>query len=150
MKYFLIILFYLLLTNCSMNKAIRHHGVHKLNEKQESLIVNKTNINDIKKILGPPSTIGDFDSAVWIYIERKNEISSVIKLGKEKVLINNVLILELDKYGVLIKKQIKTLDNMNTIKFSSNKTENNYQKQSFIYDFLSGMRQKINRSNKNK
>ena len=140
----------MLLTNCSINKAVRHHGVHKLNEKQESLIINKTNINDIKRILGPPSTIGDFDSTVWIYIERKNEISSIIKLGKEKVLINNVLILELDKYGVLIKKQNKTLDDMNTIKFASGKTENNYQKQSFVYDFLSKKKKKINRSNKDK
>jgi outer membrane protein assembly factor BamE (lipoprotein component of BamABCDE complex) len=145
MKYFLIILFYLLLANCSINKAIKHHGVHKLNEKQEKLIVNKTNINDIKKILGPPSTVGDFDNTLLIYIERKNEVSSIIKLGKEKILINNVLILEIDEYGILKNKKVKNVKDMNKIKFSSNKTDNTYQKQSFVYDFLSSMRQKINK-----
>ena len=130
-----------------MNKAVRHHGVHKLIVKQENLIVGKTNINDIRGILGPPSTIGDFDNAVWIYIERKNEISSIVKLGKEKTLINNVLILELDKYGILRKKQIKKIDDMNKIKFTSKETDNTYQNKSFVYDFLSSMRQKINKAN---
>lgn len=135
----------MLLANCSINKAIKHHGVHKLNEKQEKLIVNKTNINDIKKILGPPSTVGDFDNTLLIYIERKNEVSSIIKLGKEKILINNVLILEIDEYGILKNKKVKNVKDMNKIKFSSNKTDNTYQKQSFVYDFLSSMRQKINK-----
>ena len=35
-----------------MQKPIKHHGVHKLELKEKKLILNKTNKNDIIKILG--------------------------------------------------------------------------------------------------
>jgi len=75
-----------------------------LEKKQKSLVVNETNKNDIKKILGNPSTVSKFDNDIWIYIERKQTQSKLKKLGKMKILENNVLILDIDSYGILKKK----------------------------------------------
>ena len=52
-----------------------------LEKKQETLIISKTNqtTNDIKKILGSPSTRSKFDNDVWIYIERKQTQSQIKK-----------------------------------------------------------------------
>ena len=58
------------------------------------------------------------------------------KNNLKKEIINNVLILEIDEYGILKNKKVKNVKDMNKIKFSSNKTDNTYQKQSFVHDFL--------------
>ena len=118
--------------------------MRNLEEKQAKLIIQKTNKNDIQQILGPPSTKSTFDNDLWIYIEREITNERLIKLGKEKLLTNNVLILEISTQGQLINKQFYDMNDMNEIKLSSLKTENKYGKKSFVYDFLSSMRQKIN------
>ena len=115
-----------------------------MEEKQAKLIIQKTNKNDIQQILGPPSTKSTFDNDMWIYIEREITNERLIKLGKEKLLTNNVLILEISTQGQLMNKQFYDMNDMNEIKLSSLKTENKYGKKSFVYDFLSSMRQKIN------
>ena len=53
---------------------VKHHSVPFL-EKQTDLIVNQTNKNEIKRILGNPSTTSKFDNDIWIYIERKQSQS---------------------------------------------------------------------------
>ena len=127
-----------------MQKPIKHHGVHKLELKQKKLIVNVTNKNDIIKILGPPSVQSRFDTELLFFIERKITNTSSLKLGKQIIMTNNVLIVELDSYGILEKKVFYDLTKMNALKFSKNTTDIDYSKQSFVYDFLSSMRQKIN------
>ena len=145
MKFFInLFLFFFLITSCSFNKVIKKHGVRNLEEKQAKLIIQKTNKNDIQQILGPPSTKSTFDSDIWIYIEREITNERLIKLGKEKLLTNNVLVLEINTQGQLMDKQFYDMNDMNEIKLSSLKTENKYGKKSFVYDFLSSMRQKIN------
>ena len=124
--------------------AIDHHGVHKLNIKQEKLFPSETNKNDIIKILGPPSTVSFFDNEILFFIERKETNGSIMELGRRKIITNNVLIVEINKYGLLEKKTFYDLTKMQDIKISKNTTEVDYQKDSFIYDFLSSMRQKIN------
>ena len=115
-----------------------------LEKKQALLIVNKTNKNDIKKILGNPSTKSKFDNDVWIYIERKQTQSELKNLGRMKIFKNDVLVLELDNYGVLKKKEFYNKDDMKNIKVVEATTEAGFRKNSFIYDFMSSMRQKIN------
>ena len=115
-----------------------------LEKKQNNLIVNSSNKNDIINILGPPSTSGTFDKDLWIYIERNTSSSKLFKLGKKKLLTNNVLVLELNNRGVLVNKEFFNKDNMNRIKFSEDYTEMSHLKKSFVYDFLSSLRQKIN------
>ena len=140
--YFIII--FLCIANCSFNKAIKHHGVNFLEKKQEKLILNTTNKNDIVKILGPASTKSTFDNDVWIYIERKTTTKKLFKLARKKILVNNVLVLEIDSYGLLVKKEFYNMEKMNDLDFSKRKTETAYTKKSFVYDFMSSMRQKLN------
>ena len=108
------------------------------------MIVNESTTNDIRKILGSPSTKSKFDNDVWIYIERKQTQSNIKNLGKMKIYKNDILVLEIDNYGVLTKKEFLNIDNMEDIKIVSNTTEGEFARNSFIYDFMSSMRQKIN------
>jgi len=144
MKKIYFIIIFLFISNCSFNKAIKHHGVNLLEKKQEKLFIKKSNINDVVKILGPALTKSTFDNDVWIYIERKTTTTSLLKLAKKKILINNVLVLEIDDYGLLVKKDFYNLNNMNDLKFSESETNIQYSKRSFVYDFLSSMKQKMN------
>ena len=123
---------------------VKHHGVPFLDKKQTKLIVNKSNINDIKNILGSPSTKSKFDNDIWIYIERKQTQSRLKNLGKMKIYKNDVLVLEIDNYGLLKNKKFYNKDDMQNIKIVEVTTEAGFQKNSFIYDFLSSMRQKMN------
>ena len=143
-KIYLIFLSLLFISNCSLNKVIKHHGVHYLDIKEKQLVINQTNKNDILKILGPPSTKGMFDNNVYIYIERKTSSSKLRKLGKKKLLTNNVLIVEIDNKGILVSKEFLNKEKINNINFSKSTTDKNYSKRSFVYGFLSSMRQKIN------
>ena len=144
MKKIYFIIIFLFISNCSFNKAIKHHGVNLLEKKQEKIFVKKSNKNDIVQILGPALTKSTFDNDVWIYIERKTTRTSLLKLAKKKILINNVLVLEINDYGLLVKKDFYNLNNMNDLKFSESETDIQYSKRSFVYDFLSSMKQKIN------
>ena len=139
----LLILTFLFLASCSLNKVVQHHGVHNLEKKQTKLKVNFTNTNDIIKIIGPPSTKNTFDNDVYIYIERKTSSSKLTKLGKKKLLANNVLVLEIDNTGVLLSKKFYDKNDMNKVKFSESETGINYSQKSFIYNFLSSIRQKV-------
>ena len=133
----------LILLQCSLNKVILHHGVHNLDKKQTKLKINYSNKNDIIRLIGPPSTKSTFDNDIFIYIERKTTGSKVTKLGKKKLLTNNVLILELDNKGILLSKKFYDKNDMQKIKFDNDITQSNYSKQSFVYNFLYSLRQKI-------
>jgi len=124
--------------------VVKHHGVPFLEKKQSQLIVNKSNKNDIRKILGNPSTTSKFDNDIWIYIERKQTQSKIKNLGKMKIFKNDVLVLEIDNYGILKKKDFYNKDDMENIKIVKATTESGFKKNSFIYAFMSSMRQKIN------
>ena len=115
-----------------------------LNEKGKKLIINENNKNDVIKILGPASVESSFDNDLMFYIERKILTSGLTRLGKRQILANNVLIVEVDSRGILIKKEFIDLNQMNDLDISNKITEIDYQKSSFIYDFLSSMRQKVN------
>ena len=134
----------LVVTNCSFKKVVQHHGVPFLEKKQKQLLINKTTSNDVRKILGSPSTRSKFDNDVWIYIERKQTQSRLRNLGRMKIFKNNVLVLEIDNYGILKKKEFYNMEDMKKIKIVEETTEANFSRNSFIYEFMSSMRQKIN------
>ena len=123
---------------------VKHHGVPFLEKKQSELVVNRSNKNDIKKILGNPSTTSKFDNDLWIYIERKQTQSNIKDLGQMKIYKNDVLVLEIDDYGILKKKEFYNKDDMENIQIVEATTEAAFKRNSFIYDFLSSMRQKVN------
>jgi len=144
MKYITYLLIFFLFTSCSFDKVVKKHGVRNLEKKQEKLIIFESNKNDIRKILGPPSSISTFDNDLWIFIEREITHEKLLKLGKEKLIKNNVLFLEINSQGVMVKKTLYNINEMNEQELSDLSTESKYTKKSFVYDFLSSMRQKIN------
>ena len=143
-KNFYLIVIFLFISNCNLNKVIKHHGVHFLETKQNKLIIGKSKKNDIIELLGPPSTKSTFEDDLWIYMEIQTSSSKLSKLGKKKLIKNNILLLDIDNNGILKNTVFFNKENMNKLKFSDNTTQINYNKNSFIYDFLNSMRQKIN------
>ena len=143
-KIILFISIFLLITNCNLKQNIEHHGVHMLEEKVKKLTINEDNKNDLIRVLGPPSVESNFDNDLMFFIERKILIRGLTSLGKRQILVNNVLITEVNNRGILVKKEFIDLNQMNDLDISKKITEIDYQKTSFIYDFLSSMRQKVN------
>ena len=143
-KIYFIIFSFLIISSCTFNQVVKHHGVHFLEKKQKSLKVNQSNKNDITKLLGVPSTKSKFDNDLWIYIERKQTQSKLKNLGRMKIYKNDVLVLDIDKYGILKNKEFYDLQDMNNLNIVRSKTQAGYNRNSFIYNFMSSMRQKIN------
>ena len=148
-KLFYIIFIILVATSCSINPVDNYHGVAFLEKKQKKLSINKSNKNDIIKILGAPSTESVLENDLWIYIENRKSKSSLFKLGKEIVLTNNVLVLEINKKGILKNKKFYDINDLNKIDFNKNKTKMS-DKDSFVYGVLSSLRQKIDSPKRNK
>tara|TARA_B110000503_G_scaffold102488_1_gene153093 strand:- start:50 stop:511 length:462 start_codon:yes stop_codon:yes gene_type:complete len=141
---FLFIIIALFFSACTLKKVENHHGVHFLNKKQEKLTIKQSNKNDILILLGAPSSKSTFDNDLWIYIERITDNSSLTKFGAERIIVNNVLLLEINSMGLLEKKEFLDLNSMKEIKFAQQTTGTQYKKNTFLYDFLSSTRQKIN------
>jgi len=148
-KILYIILLSLIVANCNLKPVDKYHGIAFLDKKQLKLILNKTNKNEILDILGSPSTKSLFNNDVWIYIENRTTKSSLIKLGKNKEKANNVLVLEMDKYGVLKKKEFYTINDLQKIEFTKDKTKMS-EKDSFVYGVISSLKQKIDSPKRNK
>ena len=143
-KIFLFILF-LVILGCSASEINKSHGTVGIEDKYSLLKINENNSNDIISLLGPPSTKSKFDKNLWIYIERKKSKKSIFKLGKEKYVSNNVLALKINNRGILIDKKIYKLDDMNNnYKFSEDITSISYKNNSFIYNLLTSIKQRIN------
>ena len=140
----LFIIAFIFILSCSTNKVKNNHGVLSLNNKYNKIVIEKSNSNDILNLLGPPSTKSSFDTNIWIYIERKKINQSVFKLGKQKIENNNVLVLELNNKGILAKKKLYNLDDMNNYKFVEKATKKDFSQNSFVYGVLSSLRDKIN------
>ena len=143
-KIFLLLLF-LVILGCSASKINKSHGTVGIEDKYGLLKLNENNSNDVVSLLGPPSTKSKFDKNLWIYIERKKVKKSIFKMGKEKFLSNNVLVLKIDNKGLLIDKKIYKLEDMNdNYKFSEDITSISYKNNSFIYNLLTSIKQRIN------
>ena len=142
MKIFIIILA-IFLTSCKLNKVVNHHGIHNLEAKSQELLINQTNINQIKRLLGPPSSTSYFDEDILIYLERKTSNSKLLKLGKKKLIANNVLLLEVDNRGMLINKEFLDQNDLNKLKFTNKTTKTITDQESFVSRALSGVITKI-------
>ena len=137
----------LILTNCQKKELVHSHGISFLEKRQEKIVVNNSNRNDVRKKLGYPSTESIFDNTIWIYVERTRGRGKITKLGQNVTLKNNVLVLKFDKYGILREKEFYDKTKMQNIDFSKKTTEGLNRERDFIYNFLSSMRQKMFRKN---
>ena len=140
---FLVPIFLILTTSCQRNELIKTHGVAYLEKREKLIIINKSNKNDTIKILGQPATKGMTNDNLWIYIERTRGKGKLLKLGRNYLKKNNVLLLEFDKYGILSKKEFFDKNDMKKVNFAKAITENDIKKENFIYSFLSSIRQKM-------
>jgi len=142
-KFLYITILLIFFFSCQQKEVIKTHGIAYLNKREKLIIVKESNKNDVISILGQPSTKGMTDENLWIYIERTMTRGKLLKLGRNYLKKNNVLVLEFNKYGVLIKKEFYNKDKMQKVNISKNITENEIRKENFIYSFLSSVRQKM-------
>ena len=149
MKY-IFLFFFIFIINCTGNKVSNYHGTKKLDTAYKNIKLNETNKNDLIKLMGPPSTVSDFDKNKWLSIERLKTTQSIIKLGKQKLMKSNVLIVELNNKGILINKKLLNLENMNDIKYLEDTTEKDFKNNNFMYGVLTSLREKINAPARNR
>ena len=139
--YILILFFFTL--NCSINKVSNLHGFRFIDTKLDKIELNKSNKNDVRKIIGPPSSKSTFNDS-WLYFERKKTNQSLFKLGKKSISRNNILIIEFNNMGLVKDKTLLDLNDMNDIKIAEKKTEKEFAQDNFVYNLLSTLRNKIN------
>ena len=139
----LIIILVFLLANCQLQESKNLHGINYLENRKNILTVNKSNKNDVVKLLGNPHSKSINNENRWFYFERMISKGELHKLGRNILKKNNILEIEFDKYDVIVSKKIYTKDDMKKIKVSKKKTENTVSERSFLNSFLSSLKQKM-------
>ena len=145
---FLYFIIFNILVGCQLQEPYKNHGIVFLENRSKKLILNNSNQNDAKKILGEPHTRSINNENEWIYIERVLTKGDFHKLGQNILQANNVLVLNFDKYGVLKKKKFYDKDDIQKVKFSDKETVNELSQKSFVERFLSSIREKMYRDKK--
>ena len=138
---YLIILF--ILNACKLQDPYNTHGIVNLANRSETLKINKSNTNDVIKIIGQPHTVSIENNNEWIYFERVLTKGDFLKLGQNVLKTNNVLLLKFNKYGILENKQLVGKDSKNKLAFSEDITENRLSQKSFVQKFLSSLKNKM-------
>ena len=143
MKYISLFILFFFTINCSVNNVSNTHGFRFLETKSDNILINKTNKNDLKKLIGPPSSVSNFND-IWIYIERKKTNQSIYKFGKKRISKNNILMLEFNSMGLVSSKKFLKLEDMNDIKIAEKMTYKKFKNENKLYDILSTLRNKLN------
>ena len=142
MKKFLYIILFLFTLNCSINKVSNVHGIRSIDNKFDKIKLNITNKNDLRKIIGPPSSISKFEDT-WFFIERRKTNQSLFKLGKKKLSRNNILMVQFEN-GVVTNKQMLDVNDMEDLKILQTKSKNRFNQDNAFYNIMSTLREKIN------
>jgi len=145
---FILLFITFLILSCQRTEIVKTHGIAYLEKREKLIFINKSNKNDVIALFGQPSTKGMTNENLWIYIERTLKRGKMLKLGKNYLQKNNILVLEFDTYGILKKKDFYDKSKMNNIEFTKNETSNEIRKENFIYNFLSSVRQKMQNKKK--
>ena len=139
-KVFVVSLF---LLECQLKEPTKNHGILFLKNRSDTLIINKSNKNDILNKIGHPHSKSISNENEWIYIERVLTKGDYLKLGQNVLKTNNILILNFDKYGVLTKKTFLDKNSKEKIIFSEKITENKLTQKSFVQKLLQSIRSKM-------
>ena len=137
------ILLFISLVNCQFQDPYLNHGINFLDNRAKKLIVSKSNLNDVVRIMGHPHTKSFSNENQWVYIERTLTKGEYHKLGKNVLKNNNVLILEFNKYGILSNKKLYDKNDLKKIKFSNQETKNEITQKSFVEKFLTSVKNKM-------
>ena len=133
-----------LLVSCTLNKIDKVHGVSNLNSKLKLIKINRSNKNDIVKILGPV-LVKDKDENRWTYFEIRE---AKTKYGKRNIYLNDYVEIYFNKYNVVNKIDIYNLNNMNQYKFVKNKTKTLGVKDTFSKNLLNSTRKRMENARK--
>tara|TARA_S200000501_G_scaffold106629_1_gene100077 strand:+ start:249 stop:713 length:465 start_codon:yes stop_codon:yes gene_type:complete len=134
---------FIILSSCQIQEPLKTHGIIYLENRSNKLIINKSNKNDVIRIIGQPQIKNNTKDTSWIYVERILTKGKYHKLGKHVLKENNVLVLNFDKYGVLKSKNFLNKNDIKKIKFSESETENELAQKSFVQKFLESIKQKM-------
>ncbi len=145
-NHFFLFIIFIILNGCQLQDPNKNHGILFLENRADKLVLNKTNKNDVIKILGNPHSKSIDNNNRWLYLERVLTKGEFHKLGQNILLDNNVLVLDFDKFGILSNKKLLTKEDKEDIKFSELKTENKLTKKSFVESFLSSIKSKMYRN----
>ena len=143
---FLILILPIILLNCQINEPLKTHGIIFLENRSEKLIENKSNKNDVIKIIGQPHTKSINNENEWIYFERILSKGEFHRLGQNVLKANNLLRLNFDKFGILKKKEFLNKNNIKKVDFSKMKTNSSLTQKSFVERFLSSVKSKMYRN----
>ncbi len=141
-NYFLVFTF-IILINCQLQEPYKNHGIVFLENRAKKLLVDKSNKNDVIKIIGQPHSKSIKNDNEWIYFERVITKGEFHKLGQNVLKSNNVLVLSFDKYGILKNKLLLDKNDKKKVAFSKGETKNELTRKSFVERFLSSVRTKM-------
>ncbi len=136
-------LLFVILIGCQIQEPEKNHGILFLENRANKLILDKSNKNDVIRIIGQPHSKSINSENIWIYLERTLTKGKYYKLGRHVLKTNNTLVLTFNKYGVLKSKKFYDRNDLNKIAFNQNKTENKLSEKSFIESFLSSIKEKM-------
>lgn len=139
MKYFYIILFFLL-ANCNLNELIEIHGISNLKLKLNNIKLNVSNENDIIKLIGPPIIKDAFDKSLWSYFEIRKKNTY---LGKKKLILNDVVVLKFNNQGILIDFKTYDINSLNQITFNTETTKGLSKEDSTLKNVLTSTRKRM-------
>ena len=138
-----IIFFSFFLNNCQLKEPKQNHEINFLENREKVLIIDKSNKNDVIKLIGNPHTISIKEDNTWIYFERTISRGKLVRLGQNVLKKNNILELKFDRFGVLKNKKFYDKSDMKKVRYSKKITKNDVKQKSFLGKFLSSVKQKM-------
>ena len=138
-----IVIIFIILISCKLQEPLKTHGIIFLENRSQKLVLNKSNKNDVIRIMGRPHIKEDEINQSWIYLERILSKGKYHKLGRHILKENNILVLNFDKYGVLKNKKFLKKEDLKKLEFSQKITENELTQKSFVQKFLQSIKQKM-------
>ena len=139
----LYLLVFIILISCKLQEPLKTHGIVFLENRSQKLVLNRSNKNDVIRIMGRPHIKEDEINQSWIYLERILSKGKYHKLGRHILKENNILVLNFDKYGVLKNKKFLKKEDLKKLEFSQKITENELTQKSFVQKFLQSIKQKM-------
>ena len=144
-NHFFFISFFIILIGCQLQEPNKNHGILFIENRAKSLVIQKSNKNDVLKVLGNPHSKSINNEDRWIYFERVLSKGEFHKLGQNILKKNNILVLDFDKFGVLKNKKLLNITDKQKLEFSKKSTENNLTKKSFVENLLQSVKSKMYR-----
>lgn len=133
-------MFLLTVLSCGLKNVNEIHGVNNLQVKSSNLKINKSNKNDVIRILGPTILIDKNNKNIWQYIEVRQ---SKNKFGKKTIIRNNLLIIKFNKYGIVENKIFLDQKDMKNLDFDEDITKGIAVKDTFLKRVLNSTRKRF-------